>query len=1204
MKNANSRFVRVLAVALVVLMVLPAALVGCGSNKANDAAISEALAAAQAAKDAADKAQQKAEAAQKELEEANKKAEQLEAELEALKTTKAPEATTAPVSVDKQQVLAYAQEALAEIGADLAAYVAEAEIDLADYYKDDVDAMKLFHAMTVNAIYKAATIDDIVEAVEALAAYVEAMPTYADRVYEAYKAIDFASDVDVVDVVYANAILAGAVAAGIDVTAYGEDELDLAELISEEYARYTGVGTLAEGVEEALYAEIYSAAEGILAEVVALLNEKLEVSALQYKDTVKEDVEEVKALFEEWFEDYFAGEELEANYEAFRQAFIGEAVITTLNKAEDAVWAAVLGMEERAAALEAALIAYEDGFQDELEEIAELTLADINLENGNMNNHADLLATVKAQLAAWIAENDLADKDGKPGDVVKSIIGEDVLAAYNTNALVIDYFSAINATTASIDVAGILAAYDQYDSKELAGRFDFAKYGAALKSYEDWAKAFNDIEPGSKGFEAFEDLDASYAIETLLSGTVPGVIEDIIENAFDLDLDEFEEVLSAIMPVYSALADAKKAADAINKTIAKILKAGISKDNGAEFVGIAGNKISAYFDQADKDKDAALVAGLIKTNFFDDATIKFLDVNYNSMINWADLEALWDSFDAMKADVEGAAVEIMNTYFAIKSDVVDGKLEFTFGGNDYYLAKDAEKLAITIFAYDLIKKIEEDGKKIDVTADVLQIDEDLTFNYKAYGADGKEVIVAIDYATAFAYAKNMVAEYHALMDKLDDDLYYNVDRKLPFMYNYSAIWNGGAEKDGVKENNEKRIAAIFANTNHKFNGEQISAITNADVQAALDKAVADFFADTTSAGNYKSDYNKASDETLEKNNKEISGYRDAVLAVNPAAYFTVTFKKVDGVATSEVLATSFDKAAYKKALDAKIKENLGKFTTQIFNLADAASYEVVDAVLQGTITVIVKAAFEHDLWNLAGAFDAYTYEIDVKASDLANATITVLNAKKKAVAAVKVGKFVETDVYAEFAVQNTGNGVYEVVASLCDKNGDALANEADVLAEILTKYEDLDECLADRIGFEADAHVYDVRKAAEEIGANFDKVGKVPAVNQSYDFYGFLNAAQIQKIFDSEKTADYNYATKTLKAEIYGKDSYGNIIFGSYVNGLGDFSGAEDFTLQLITEDYAKKVDAATDLKAAQAILAAFKAEVDTYLEGKDGYQN
>lgn len=1198
MKNANSRFVRVLAVALVVLMVLPAALVGCGSNKANDAAISEALAAAQAAKDAADKAQQKAEAAQKELEEANKKAEQLEAELEALKTTKAPDATTAPVSVDKQQVLAYAQEALAEIGADLAAYVAEAEIDLADYYKDDVDAMKLFHAMTVNAIYKAATIDDIVEAVEALAAYVEAMPTYADRVYEAYKAIDFASDVDVVDVVYAKAILDSAVAASIDVTAYGEDELDLAKLISEEYARYTGVGTLAEGVEEALYAEIYSAAEGILAEVVALLNDKLEVSALQYKETVKEDVEEVKALFEEWFEDYFKGEEIEANYEAFRQAFIGEAVITTLNKTEDAVWAAVLGMEERAAALEAALIAYEDGFQDELEEIAELTLADINLENGNMNNHADLLATVKAQFAAWIAENDLADKDGKPGDVVKSIIGEDVLTKYNDYALLIDYLVALNATTASIDVAGVLAAYDQYDSKELAGRFDFAKYGAALKSVADWEKAFAAAEPGSKGFEAFEKVTA-----TIAEVKAAGVYEDIIENAFDLDLDEYNEVYGLLSPVYTALAAKKVEADKINKTIAKILKAGINKDNGAEFVGIAGNKISAYFDQADKNKDAALVAGLIKTNFFDDATIKFLDVNYNSMINWADLEALWDSFDAMKADVEGAAVEIMNTYFAIKSDVVDGKLEFTFGGNDYYLAKDAEKLAITIFAYDLIKKIEEDGKKIDVTADVLQIDEDLTFNYKAYGADGKEVIVAIDYATAFAYAKNMVAEYHALMDKLDDDLYYNVDRKLPFMYSYSAIWNGGAEKDGVKENNEKRIAAIFANTNHKFNGEQINAIANEDVQKALKDAVAAFFADTTSAGNYKSDYNKASDETLEKNNKEISGYRDAVLAVNPASYFTVTFKKVDGVATSEVLATSFDKAAYKKALDAKIKENLGKFTTQIFNLADAASYEVVDAVLQGTITVIVKAAFEHDLWNLAGAFDAYTYEIDVKASDLANATITVLNAKKKAVAAVKVGKFVETDVYAEFAVQNTGNGVYEVVASLCDKNGDALANEADVLAEILTKYEDLDECLADRIGFEADAHVYDVRKAAEEIGANFDKVGKVPAVNQSYDFYGFLSAAQIQKIFDSEKTADYNYATKTLKAEIYGKDSYGNIIFGSYVNSLGEFSGAEDFTLQLITEDYAKKVDAATDLKAAKAILAAFKAEVDTYLDGKDGYQ-
>ena len=273
MKNANSRFVRVLAVALVVLMVLPAALVGCGSNKANDAAISEALAAAQAAKDAADKAQQKAEAAQKELEEANKKAEQLEAELEALKTTKAPDATTAPVSVDKQQVLAYAQEALAEIGGkdEFAGYAKKAEIAKDDYMPADWTAMEVFHAMTVNAIYKAATIDDIVEAVEALAAYVEAMPTYADRVYEAYKAIDFASDVDVVDVVYAKAVLTGALAAGIDVAEYGEDELDLKKLISEEYARYTGIGTLPEGVDEALYAEIYVEADGIPEEVIKVL---------------------------------------------------------------------------------------------------------------------------------------------------------------------------------------------------------------------------------------------------------------------------------------------------------------------------------------------------------------------------------------------------------------------------------------------------------------------------------------------------------------------------------------------------------------------------------------------------------------------------------------------------------------------------------------------------------------------------------------------------------------------------------------------------------------------------------------------------------------------------------------------------------------------------------------------------------------------
>ena len=78
MTNAKSRLVRIIALALVVLMIVPMALVGCGkpADEANNAAIEEALAAAQAAKDAADKAaadaQAAIDAANKQIEEAKK----------------------------------------------------------------------------------------------------------------------------------------------------------------------------------------------------------------------------------------------------------------------------------------------------------------------------------------------------------------------------------------------------------------------------------------------------------------------------------------------------------------------------------------------------------------------------------------------------------------------------------------------------------------------------------------------------------------------------------------------------------------------------------------------------------------------------------------------------------------------------------------------------------------------------------------------------------------------------------------------------------------------------------------------------------------------------------------------------------------------------------------------------------------------------
>ena len=226
MKNANSRFVRVLAIALVVLMVVPAALVGCGSNKANNAAISEALAAAEAARKEAEEAKAAADAAaaeaaakaaaeaQKALEEANKKAEEAikaaedakkkaeEAEkqaAEAAKTTAAP-TTTAPVVTEDMKVVSdYAYLVLSDKNLDfLKTYLTYAYGKDADaieaiqnvkavletapandkYTTADIAAMEKLYDATIVAIYQANTVDYINQLVANFVAAIAGTPTY------------------------------------------------------------------------------------------------------------------------------------------------------------------------------------------------------------------------------------------------------------------------------------------------------------------------------------------------------------------------------------------------------------------------------------------------------------------------------------------------------------------------------------------------------------------------------------------------------------------------------------------------------------------------------------------------------------------------------------------------------------------------------------------------------------------------------------------------------------------------------------------------------------------------------------------------------------------------------------------------------------------------------------------------------------------
>jgi hypothetical protein len=277
-------------------------------------------------------------------------------------------------------------------------------------------------------------------------------------------------------------------------------------------------------------------------------------------------------------------------------------------------------------------------------------------------------------------------------------------------------------------------------------------------------------------------------------------------------------------------------------------------------------------------------------------------------------------------------------------------------------------------------------------------------------------------------------------------------------------------------------------------------------------------------------------------------------------------------------------------------------------MADSKGYNSADTFIQGIIERVVEMAFTYDLWTLAGAFDTYTYEINVDAADLATANLVLLNAKKKAVTTVKVGKFLDTDVYAKFSAVNTGNGVYALDYELCDKDGAALANEAEVIDKILEnkEYEDLDDCLADRIGFVAKEHVYDIRKAAKEIGDNFAKFNAVNKIN-SGNTYRVATAAEIQAIFDAEVAADFNNAAAALRAIIVKPNGgYGSYIpkYDKYYSNKVDAPEEKRTNYNAMVTllgEYTEKIDAATTLEEKQSVVDAFKAEVDAYFVGK-GY--
>ncbi len=1139
MKNANSRFVRVLALVLVVLMVVPAALVGCGSKKANDAAISEALAAAQAAKEAAEQAKKDAEAAIKEAEEkaqaALDAAKEAQDKLNALTTT--GPVTEAPVVGNKKEVSDYAYKVLNENTLDfLKTYIMYAygakedavkDFDFDDeknilnndeYTRDDVVAMIELYDRTVVAIMQADTIDYINQLVANFVAEIEAIPTYVERVVAAYEAIDFDSDYDVIDVVYAFNLIAKAdYENGLStdpmlkddfdsLEQYGEDAINIVEDIKTEYDRYTGVSGLVDE-DDVLYNDMFVAAGNVAVKVYELFtgeeshdltgDEKWDASKLPYVKDIDKNVAAVKKAYTTWYNTYFAKDEaLAAHFEAFRQAFVGEAFI--LDEEGDFLWALVEASEERAADLVAAVQEYKDTLKSLVSDVASIKTIKYWLQ-------ADKVAAAEAALDAWKLEYGFKTADGEDDDNVKAIM-DDVKAgsyeSYNDNADAINYFVYLANNASAVNAEGFVKAYEEDLLDDDTIMFDFVKYASAVTSVLDWyygkrdsdgkwvegAKgAFKDIVAKNvKGFESLKKEDFNVAELAKPENPYHDNLERIYKDVFGFVITDadFEDMKGA----YNTLAAVKKQADEINKTMEKILDNGVSGKNYNEFAGIAGKDYLEYVD-ADEDEKLSILYGdnkiaklFIKsepdpkdeTNTI--YTFVYGDKNFESMIDWDKLDAIWDAYTGGLADVIEQAEKIVLEYIAWKNGPAATEDGIKYEG---VLFGDLEPLYIDAFSYSTVAEIVALKDKLDI---INVMDGDVPVEVTLEGEDEEEVKVSLEQVVA-------------MCTEMRDHFYNQIFEKIQ-----AVVWG---KVDGTGVNN-------FATFNAKYT-EWMQETGRHEPDAKEYKefgTVAEGYVDSV-LNSFKFKSAKAY-----KVGSTTYSYENAVKSVNP-----YPFMKANANDNFE----SFDSAGYKKAIEDKLAAYYPTWLAEyIKDVKNASSYTTI-------INNISTIALNHGLWKVSGDFeiggDKYSYTYG-------------------SVNGIEAVFYLE-DRWGEEVEKTAGEYVVEYVDSeenTYNVTVKAVVSDGTVQIDLIVGAE-IDKNLYpthyDFLGLDEDEFIFDVREQAETIANAFAKIGNVKKPGGTTN-YNSVTADTLNAIFAGEAQNDFWVEYNSYGAMMFTKNSNGN----------------------------------------------------------------
>ena len=774
MANAKSRFVRILALALAVLMVVPMALVGCkkddGVNKEMlDAAIKEALDAAQAAQDAADKAasdakdaQDKLDAAQKESdklkEEADKlkeesdklkaEADKLKEEVESLKnttTTKPAPTTTAKVQsdADKKVVDDYVAALLNDSDSELNkllkkyGYDSKSEAVTSKTFSSvDQKSLAATIADVLLAIQRAHTVDYANQLVASLKTALDAVPTYSERVKEAYDAIDFASDKDVIDVVYAANLVVKALAdlSGTDTAsknevkalkAFGDEKINLIDAIATEYYRYTGNAAKIADASikdqseiKVLYKKAYDAVAtaDIADQIRAIYNvaagkesdpAALKTANIVWALTLEDAIDAVDDSYKTWKSNFdnAAAKEL---YAELCIAFAGEDYILTYEG--DILNEKLAAAKTRFAQLEAAASEYDkSSFGDKLDKIVtDFKAEGINyLYTNKFTKYG--VDYVDGLLSAWMTKYSFSATDKN----LKAIIGD----KYDTFVAAKKYVNYINdwaVKAANLDVDAIADALAEFADEQT---FSYNQYGAVIKSLNTYfagtkAKNYEDgllnaLYDGAKVYDPANSVEAN--------------VDEIIEEVFGkkVTLDNIADICDYLA---DELADYVAEAKKINDAIAKLDPEKVDFSYLGKIKAIK-NDIWDLFDDMDIEPDEVEGTTVISWDLD--------DINAD-LVNWEGLETLEAAYDDIRENLMGDAATIVENYIAWKGNVTeDGTIKLTIDGKDYEIEAEPYVIGLGSYAqidamkaiYDTLLDAIESGVADSVTLDFVTVDD-------------------------------------------------------------------------------------------------------------------------------------------------------------------------------------------------------------------------------------------------------------------------------------------------------------------------------------------------------------------------------------------------------------------------------------------------------------------------------------------------